>query len=203
MWMYFEGKRSMASASTSSKNVYVFSLPTQYSHTGAPLGAAIQLGIGEQGWHAVARHVELRHDRDVPRSGVSHHLLDFVLRVMARLDPLAARGRIEQFGILLDFDAPRAQVGQVPVQDVELVRGHGVDEVVDEGQRLEIVARVEHQPPPAEAGIVPDLHAGDGPSHVGDLFAGVNLRRQELQKRLHAVEEPGLGRCAEPRFSRV
>jgi hypothetical protein len=63
-----------------------------------------------------------------------------------------------QLRIALDLHAPALVIGQVPMEGVELVRGHRVEHALDLVQALEMPCRVEHETAPAEAWRVLDLH---------------------------------------------
>src|SRR5690606_19568282 len=113
----------------------------------------------------VAGHVELGHHHDVAFAGVGDDVADLVLGVPAAVraglagigvgaglagrDPAAAD--LHQLRVLRDLDPPALVVGQVPVQYVELVPGHRVDQLLDLVDRLEVPCRVEHQPAPGKA----------------------------------------------------
>ena len=79
---------------------------------------------------------------------------------------------------------------EVPMEGVHLVLGHQVDEVLDLVLVEEVARDVQHQPPPAESRLVFDLHGRHGPrDRFFHLGRAEDLRRQELQQRLHPVEQ--------------
>src|SRR6185436_6732760 len=95
--------------------------------------------------------------------------------------PRSYRG---EFWILLYLQAPGLVIGEVPVQDIELVQGHPVDELLDELRRLVVTAGIEHQPSPRKARRVADFD--------GAYRADAALRRKDrefLPKGHRAIEE--------------
>ena len=99
-----------------------------------------QLGVGGQGGHHVAGQVDFGDDGDTQVGGILHDVAQFVLRIESAIGgvvvvvPLFGNHRFAahaahfgQTGVLLDFDAPALVVGEVPVQRVELVHGHDVE----------------------------------------------------------------------------
>ena len=124
----------------------------------------------------MARHIDLGHDRDVAGRCVRDDLADLVLGIETAVEPRPSRGRIDvgcrsrtrrhapgadfsQLRILLDLDAPSLIVRQVPLQHVELVQRHRVDEPLDELRRLVVTRRVQQQAAPAKARRIVDLSA--------------------------------------------
>ena len=96
---------------------------------------------------------------------------------------VGAPGR--ELGVALELDAPALVVGEVPVKHVHLVQCQPVDVFLDIGHREEVAHHVEQHAAVAEAGSVvdaPGRNVGDEASPGG----------QQLQERLHAVEEAGL-----------
>ena len=77
------------------------------------------------------------------------------------------------------------------MEGVELVLRHQVDEVLDLLLVEEMARHVQQQPAPAKPRLVLDPHGGHRPRHrLLDLRWAEDLRRQELQQRLRAVEHP-------------
>ena len=87
----------------------------------------------------MARHFDFRHNGNVARGGVTHHLADIVLRVITavasirpvsraflgvKIKPnlLAPGAHFRQERILLDLDAPAIVIHQMPMQRVDLVQ---------------------------------------------------------------------------------
>ncbi len=92
-----------------------------------------------------------------------------------------------QLGDTRDLDAPRLVIGEVHVEDVELVTGEEVDGAQDRGRGLEIAGHVEHEPTVPEAGGVDDA---DRRQHQ---LAARTWRREQAAQRLQPVEHAG--RC--------
>lgn len=67
-----------------------------------------------------------------------------------------------QGGIAFDFDAPPLVVGQVPVELVELVLCHAVEQRHDLLPGEEVARHVEHEAPPCEARRILDFDRRDG-----------------------------------------
>ncbi|EGJ75145.1 putative beta-N-acetylhexosaminidase [Streptomyces sp. Tu6071] len=106
----------------------------------------------------------------------------------------------------LDLDAPALVVGEVEVQDVELVRGEQVDRAQHAVLGQEVAGDIEEVAAPGEAGAVLDLRvrdldagrryghgrgAGDGGHRGGERCAAQGLGPGELAERLDAVVDPG------------
>src|SRR5688572_32985287 len=90
------------------------------------------------------------------------------------------------------LEPPALVVGQVPVQDVQLVQRHPVDEVPDEPGRLVMPRGIEHEPAPGEARAVRD------PQRLNRRGAGLGaIRGCQLPKRDGPVEEPARIRSAD------
>jgi len=165
-----------------------------------------ELGVGGQGRRGVAGHLDLGHDGDMARRGVSDDLADLVLGV----EPAVGRGLagllglagvpvlvlpvdppgpdLGQPGIFLDLDAPALVVRQVPMEGVQLVRGQDVDPAQDELLGEEVAGAVEKGPPPGESRLVLDADARDRPRRrrPGRAF---DRWGQELAEGLDTVED--------------
>jgi len=144
----------------------------------------------------VARHLDFRHDRDVTLGGVSHDLLRLLLCVETavgfiratrechvRAHRLATGPHVGELRVLLDLQPPALVVREVPVEGVELVHGHLVEQVFDFAHRLEVPARIEHEATPFEARGVDDVHARYAVACIGI--------GQQLPVGHRAVEQPG------------
>src|SRR5690606_29551254 len=81
----------------------------------------------------------------------------------ARYPPGTYRG---ESGQALNLNPPALVVGQVPMKAVHIVLGQLINVSFDKGNREEMPAYVQHQPPPAKSGKVGDAHAGDFPLHI-------------------------------------
>jgi len=94
---------------------------------------------------------------------------------------------LRKSGESLALDAKALVVGQVPVEDVEFNRSHAVQSAIDDRQRHEMTAHIDHESAPGEAWRIVDLDGGN------DVLATFNL--QELLQGLETVQcsEDGLG----------
>ena len=113
----------------------------------------------------------------MPGGRVSHNVANLLLRIEAaiavkrlaalRIGQLALRAPpaadLRQLRIRLYFDAKAVVVAKVPVQQVQLVHGHEVDEPLDELRALKMPRVIQHEPPPGEAGLIDDLATRDFP----------------------------------------
>ena len=84
-------------------------------------------------------------------------------------------------GYLTDLETPALIVGQMPVQYIELVPGHPVDHRTDEGRRLKMTRRVQHQAAPGVSRRIADALRRDATRG--------GTRRQELPQGDGTVEE--------------
>ncbi len=153
----------------------------------------------------MAGDVDFGHDADMPRGRIGHDVAYLLLRIEAAVAgvPLTRPGvgqlalsatpaaDFRQLGIRLDLDAEAVVVAKVPVEQVEFVHRHEVDEPLDELRAEEVPRIVQHEPPPAEARLIDDLAAGDFPLDATLHGAGKDLHRQKLLQRLDAVEHAG------------
>jgi len=101
----------------------------------------------------------------------------------------------DQPGVRLYLHAPGVVVDEVPVEDVELLHGHDIEELFCELFSLHVAGAVEHHAAPGVAGGVGDVEGGHGPTagEQGSGGAGLHFDGQELTQRLHSVEGTGVG----------
>ena len=137
-------------------------------------GAAGERRIGDQPGGAVAGHLKLRHDADAAVVRVGDDLARLLLRVEEAVGALRCeRGESEALH-------PEALVfGEVPVEDVHLDGGHGIEGALDDVDGFEVSAAIDHESAPGEARLVDDRDGGDDVVLV--------IRLYELQQRLQAV----------------
>jgi len=151
-----------------------------------------QLWVGHYRRGGVPRHVDFRDDGDVAIRRVSHYPPHVVLRIKPTIETRMAGGRIDVGGggrscrdapranlresrILFDLEAPALVIAQVPMQHVQLVKRHPIDELQHELRRLKVAHRVEHQATPRETGAIRDAlgrnddMTGSGTSRRGEL----------------------------------
>ena len=125
--------------------------------------------------------------------GVLYHVLDFLLRIEAAmlgslaLDALGAD--LGQFRVFLDLDTPTLVVGQVPMQTVDLEERQDVDILLYVFDRHEMAARIQHDAPITKARLILDSDRRGGPSDIRYHGRAFDFRRQQLQERLHTVEQ--------------
>src|SRR5439155_13798283 len=93
--------------------------------------------------------------------------------------------------VLLDLDAPALVLGEMPVEDVELVEREEIEVFENELLRHEVAADIEMAPAPTEARTVFDLDGRDSPRRSSDRRAAEDLGCQQLPQRLRAVADAG------------
>ncbi len=153
---------------------------------------AAVFGVGDVRRICVAGHVDLGHNRDVSRASVGHDVADLFLRVElpwcigGAVGLRAAGAYLGESGVFLDFDTPAGGVGQVPVQAIELVMRHCVEQAFERFDSGEMPTLVEHVAPPTEAWGIADHHTGKGEGGLALLCPG-----QELRQGLQAIEVSG------------
>src|SRR5687768_9016909 len=101
----------------------------------------------------MTRHIDLGDNRDTAIGRVTYDAPHGFLRIIAAVDAWPTGGGVDvrrggapgrhapgadrsQLWVLADLETPALIVGQVPVQHVELVQRHPVDEALDELGRL-------------------------------------------------------------------
>ena len=84
---------------------------------------------------------------------------------------------------MLDFKSPTLVVGEVPMELVELVECHEVEELHHFFLGVEVTGHVEHQATPSETGCILNLYRRDAPAlaHLGIRF---NFTGEELTEGL-------------------
>src|SRR5260370_26978412 len=120
-------------------------------------GAAGQFRISGKPGPAVAGCVELGNDPDTAIMSIGDEFADFALRVIE-----AFRSHLMQLGELLALDAETLIVGEMPVQDVHLYRGHAIDVALENVERGKVAADVNEQSAPGKAWLVFDGDGGHG-----------------------------------------
>ena len=96
------------------------------------------------------REVELWHHSHAPRVGVVDDFLELVLRVELALVPMQERPLRLQLRKALRLQAPRIVLGEVPVEEIELVARHHVDDVLNALRRQIVAHRIQHESAPFE-----------------------------------------------------
>ena len=155
---------------------------------------ASEFGVGGERRRHVARHVDLRNDLDIPACGILDDVADLPFGVVAAEGARLARERrvaaespgFRQTGIGVDLDPPPLIVGQVPVEDVEVVQRCQIDDPLHLFDGIERAPHVEHHAPVAQIRFVGDADRRE--KHFG-CFCGAH----RLAERLDAVEHAGVG----------
>src|SRR6185295_7223708 len=97
---------------------------------------------------AVSRHFNFGNYRNVLRRGVSNNLFDLLLSVKAArllsVSFFSPSSDFCEFRVRFDFNAPTLVVGEMPMQSVELVLGHHIDEMLCESLAKEVAGFIEH-----------------------------------------------------------
>lgn len=113
---------------------------------------------------------------------------------MAVLGAGAPGAGLGQARVALDLDAPALVVGEVQVEDVQLVGGQQVQVAQDVVLGQEVPGDVEHHAAPAEAGLVLDDDGRDLPGAArGEGCAPEGVGAEELTEGLRAPEDAGRG----------
>ena len=143
-----------------------------------------KVGIGAAGRREMPRKVDFGNDRYLPRSRIVQDLLDVPLRIVERPDlfaelftlPLAHELRIARH-----VQHPCLAVRQMPVEDIQLVPGHLLQNALYRRLAEEVPRLVKMDAAPPESGRVLDLHAREG-----------TVRRPltQLAQRHCRIEEP-------------
>ena len=167
-----------------------------------------QFGIGRNGRHGVARHLDLRHHVDVAVRRVGHDLPDVVLAVepaggravelhlgaVFRIGRnhrfLPPRADLGELRVLLYLYPPALVIGEMPVEGVHLVKRQQVDVLLDEFLGHEMPHHIQVRAPPPEARLVLDRHRRHAPLGALHRRIAEDVGWQELADGLDAVEEP-------------
>jgi len=138
----------------------------------------------------VPGNVDLGHHRDVAVLRVPDDPLVVLLAVEAAAATahLAAAAVAGQLRPTVDRDPPSLVIGQVQVQDVQLVERDQVDVALDLVDAEEVPGDVEGGAAPGEPRTVHDPHGRDPPGAALDGRV-LDLRRQELAQGLDPAEQ--------------
>ena len=137
-------------------------------------------------------HIDLRHNGDMTGSNIGHNLTGLGLGIVATIRNLivdirvgtndgtcALRTDSDELRPLLDFDAPALVVSEMPVEDIHIVHGQQVEELLHECDGEEMTRAVEVHTSPREPRTVRDHHG----IHDRSLAYG-------LTQRLDAIKHP-------------
>ena len=153
---------------------------------------AVQLRIGDQGGGRVAWTVDLGNNLDEPVGGVGDDagvVLGGVVAAGAGVD-VARSADLGEPRPPGHGQTPALVVGEVEVEDVDLVQRDQVDVVEHVVDGEEVAGDVEHRPPVLEARPIADVGAGHLPRaglHVRLLGSG----GKHLAQRGEGAEDPG------------
>ena len=131
-------------------------------------GAASEIGIPYKPGTAVTRHVEFGNYADAAVMRVG----DDLARLFLRIEP-------GQLGESFAFHAKPLIFAEVPVEDVELHRGHPVEGPLENVDRHEVASAVDQKATPAEARCIAYRNAGN------KIAGGVGL--DQLQQSFQAA----------------
>ena len=158
--------------------------------------AAAQHRVGMQHLLAVSRHLDLRDHRDPSGGCVGNDLPCLLLRVVSSvgtgcpllciapvalyppLHPVALGaigGSLSEEWATLDLQAPAAGIGEVPVEAIELVPLHLVEQLLHLLHTEEVSALVQHQSAVLKPRLVLDLHSRDagGQDQLAERLQGI------------------------------
>ena len=155
---------------------------------GLLLARTAQLGIGREGRTGVARKLNFRNHRDVPRRRIGHDFAHLVLGVEsavaravealvavgADLRGIAPGSDLGEARVALDFDAPSLVFGEVPVKAVHFVLGHQVEVALDEIHVKKVAADVEVHSAVGKSRLVAHGHGGQRFASVFGLNEGLD-----------------------------
>ena len=148
----------------------------------------------------MSRKVEFRNNHYIALLGIGNEFLHFLLRVVPTIalctrevtrfqhfiltSPSTLAGQLR---ILLDFDAPAVVVGQVEMKFVKFMVRHPVDVILEIVQFEERARHIEHESTIAESRSIFYRKCPDGVFLQTEMFAGIDLSREELEQCLHAI----------------
>src|SRR3954452_3462921 len=145
---------------------------------GVGTGRAGELGIADKPGGAVSGHIEFRDDTNATIVGIGDEVTNLILRVVK-----AVGAQLLELGITLTLDAETLVVGQVPVKDVQLHGGHAIEIAVEDLDRQEMAAYIEHQTTPGKARLILNGERRDGESLGGHFH-----ELQECLETAHGTE---------------
>ena len=131
-------------------------------------------------------HVELRNNANAAVPRIGDQVAHFVLRVVE-----AVRAHLLQLGKFLALDPEALVLREVPVKYVQLHRCHAIEITLQDVERNEVTAHIDHQSAPGKAWLVLDRNCGHGKAVGSGLH--------QLQKCLQAAHDSERRRCIELR----
>ena len=94
-----------------------------------------------------------------------------------------------QSGVFLDFDAPALVISEVEMKSVQLVESHQVEHFQHGFLGQEVAPHVHHGSAVSETGSIGEVHGRQLIAFCRFLFCVPSRRWQQLQERLHSVEQ--------------
>ncbi len=119
-------------------------------------GRAGEFGISREPTRGVARHIELGNDPYSTHASVLDQVADFRLGIK-----LSVCGELLKPGKFFALDPEALIVGEMPVQNVELYRLHGVNVALEHVHRNEVPRHVDQQATPGKARTIFNRHRGN------------------------------------------
>ena len=140
-------------------------------------GRAGQLRIADEPARRMTGHVQLGHDTDPAVTGEHHDLPDLCLRVEHAIGPGLMQLRED-----LALHAEALIIAEMPVQHVELDRGHRVEVALDDLGGDPVPLSVDEQTAPREARPIGDARLRDAEAAAA--------KTDQLQEGLDATQRP-------------
>ena len=91
--------------------------------------------------------------------------------------------------IFLNFQSPTLVVGKVPMELVQFIECHEVEEFHDFFLGIEVAGDIEHQTTPTKTWCILNLYRRDTPTHATHLLVGFYLGWEELAQRLDTGDD--------------
>ncbi len=123
---------------------------------GVGAGLAGELGVADEPARGVARHVELGHDTYASIRGQRDDAADLVLGVE---EPVGAH--LVEPGVAPALHTKALILREVPVEDVHLHGGHGIESPLENGHGHEVASGIHEEAAPGESGPIADGHCGE------------------------------------------
>src|SRR5690606_6260791 len=76
----------------------------------------------------------------------------------------APRSPLGEFRILVDFQPPTCPIREVPMERVELIQRHQVNELLQKRKRIKVPGNIEMEPPVTEPRLIFNNHSRQSPS---------------------------------------
>jgi hypothetical protein len=119
-------------------------------------GRAREIGISDEPCTGVPRHVELRHDPDAAVARIGNNFAGLLLRIEESVG-----AQPSEFWEKPTLHAEALVFTKMPVEDVQLNRGHPIQSAFDNVERHEVASAVDHEAAPAKTWSVANRHCGN------------------------------------------